>query len=233
MPFTLDKVVPWGRSFTEYTSMFALTKQDLKKRILDCDSGPSSFNCTLTCRGGQVISCDPIYGFSADEIEIRIEETYHQVLAETKKNKDEFVWDHISSVEMLGQIRRSAMNDFLADYTQGKEKGRYIEAGLPHLPFPNGEFQLALCSHFLFLYSEQLSYEFHLQSIKELCRISAEVRIFPLLELGAVKSRHLKTVMSGLAEAGYEPTIEKVSYEFQKGGNQMMRISSRFSEEIR
>jgi len=224
MTFTLDKVVPWGRSFSEYTLMFALTEQDLKKRILDCGGGPSSFNRTLTNRGGQVISCDPIYQFSANEIETRIEETYHQVLAETEKNKDEFVWDHISSVEILGQIRRSAMNDFLADYTQGKEKGRYIEAGLPILPFQENEFQLALCSHFLFLYSERLSYEFHIQSIKELCRVSEEVRIFPLQELGAIKSRHLEAVIMEFKEAGYKPAIERVPYEFQKSGNRMMRI---------
>jgi len=227
MTFTLNKIVPWGRSFTEYTAMFALSEQDLNKRILDCGGGPSSFNCTLMNRGGRVVSCDPIYQYSVGEIEARIEETYPQVLAETRKNKDEFVWDHISSVEMLGQIRRSAMNDFLADYVQGKEKGRYVEAGLPNLPFPGNEFQLALCSHFLFLYSEQLSYEFHLQSIKELCRVSAEVRIFPLQELGAVKSRHLEKVIIELKESGYELAVERVPYEFQKGGNQMMRIGAK------
>ena len=224
MVFTLNQVVPWGRSFDEYTSMFALSKQYLDKRILDCGSGPSSFNCILAKKGGQVVSCDPIYQFNTDEIESRIGETHHQILAETRKNKDEFVWDHISSVETLGQIRMKAMNDFLADYVQGRESGRYVEASLPNLSFKDHEFQLALCSHFLFLYSEQFSHEFHILSIEELCRISSEVRIFPLLELGAIKSRHLKTVMSALEEAGCEPTIEKVPYEFQKGGNRMMRI---------
>jgi len=204
--------------------MFALSERDLEKRILDCGGGPSSFNCSLTDEGGEVISCDPIYGFSAIDIERRIEETYHQVLAETRKNSDEFIWDKITSVEMLSRIRRSAMNDFLDDYVEGRESGRYVEASLPGLPFGDNEFQLALCSHFLFLYSEQLSYEFHIQSIKELCRISAEVRIFPLLELGAIKSRHVERVRSNLEKAGYGLIIERVPYEFQKGGNEMMRI---------
>lgn len=224
MSFTLDKVVPWGRSFAEYVSMFALSEQDLKKRVLDCGSGPSSFNCVLTGRGGQVISCDPIYRFSAGEIERRIEETYPRILSEVRKNMDEFVWHQISSVEMLGRVRMEAMKDFLADYAEGKERGRYVEAGLPELPFRNKEFQLALCSHLLFLYSEQFSCEFHVQSIKELCRIATEVRVFPLVELGSIKSRHVERVMGELEEAGYEPVIERVPYEFQRGGNQMMRI---------
>jgi hypothetical protein len=32
--FTLDHVVPWGRSFDEYRRMFALTSEDLDRRIL-------------------------------------------------------------------------------------------------------------------------------------------------------------------------------------------------------
>ena len=217
MTFTIDKVVPWGRSYIEYTSMFALSERGLKRRILDCGGGPSSFNSLLTEQGGQVITCDPIYGSNSGEIERWIEETYDQVVAETKRNRHEFVWNSITSVKELGRIRRSAMKDFLADYVEGKEQGRYVEASLPELPFKDHEFDLALCSHLLFLYSEQLSYEFHLRSIKELCRVSAEVRIFPLQELGAVKSRYLDRIVRDLVDDGYEPVIVGVPYEFQKG----------------
>ncbi|MDX1815834.1 MAG: SAM-dependent methyltransferase, partial [Thermodesulfobacteriota bacterium] len=55
MAFTLNKVVPWGRSFNEYTAMFALSETDLGKRILGCADGPASFNCILTKRGGRVL----------------------------------------------------------------------------------------------------------------------------------------------------------------------------------
>jgi hypothetical protein len=97
---------------------------------------------------------------------------------------------------------------------------------LPLLPFANGHFDLAVCSHLLFLYSEQLSEDFHLSSIHELCRVAAEVRIFPLLELGAHQSRHLERVTSKLRESGYTVSIVRVAYEFQKGGNQMMVVRS-------
>jgi hypothetical protein len=83
----------------------------------------------------------------------------------------------------------------------------------------------ALCSHLLFLYSEQLSEDFHVQSIKELCRVAAETRVFPLLELGTRPSRHVQAVAERLTQDGYSVQIEQVPYEFQRGGNQMMRVS--------
>ncbi|MHB1287397.1 MAG: hypothetical protein ACYCYP_12760, partial [Leptospirales bacterium] len=141
------------------------------------------------------------------------------------KNAREFVWTSIASVEELGKTRQEAMNAFLEDYPRGLLEGRYREAELPVLPFGPREFGLALCSHFLFLYSAHLTEEFHLQSIRELCRIAGEVRVFPILELGAVPSRHLDPVIDRLSREGYRIALEEVPYEFQRGGNQMMRAS--------
>ena len=225
MGFTLEKVVPWGRSFEEYVSMFRLTASDLEKRILGCGDGPASFNSTLTRQGGQVISLDPTYAFSAAEIQQRIDETYAVVMEQTHRNKDEFVWAQIKSPAALGKIRMDAMSEFLADFPEGKEQGRYVTGALPELSFADRQFDLALCSHFLFLYSEQVSEDFHVQSILELCRVADEVRIFPLLELGAVPSRHVEPVMKRLEDVGCRIRIEPVPYEFQRGGNRMMVIT--------
>jgi len=226
MAFTLDRVVPWGRSFDEYILMFSLSERDLKKRILGCGDGPASFNSVLTKQGGKVISVDPIYKFSVSEIRQRINETFDEIIKQTKKNMYEFVWKHIGSVEELGRVRMEAMEEFLSDYTTGLKEGRYREASLPVLPFQDREFDIALCSHFLFLYSEQLSEDFHIDSIKELCRVAEEVRIFPLLELGSIKSRHLGSVLNTLEQQGYSVEILPVNYEFQKGGNEMLKIKS-------
>jgi len=94
------------------------------------------------------------------------------------------------------------------------------------LPFPDGAFDLALCSHLLFLYSEHLSEDFHVASIEELCRVAKEARLFPLLELGSRKSRHVEAVHTRLTDAGYVVSIRTVPYEFQRSGNQMMRLRS-------
>ena len=56
--------------------------------------------------------------------------------------------------------------------------------------------------------------------------MAGEARVFPLLELGARKSRHVEAVGARLTAAGYSVTVETVSYEFQRGGNQMMRITT-------
>ncbi len=50
------------------------------------------------------------------------------------------------------------MNDFLADYRAGRQEGRYVDAALPALPFDDLAFDLALCSHLLFLYTTQLGW---------------------------------------------------------------------------
>ena len=225
MAFTLESVVPWGRSFEEYVSMFSLSERDLGLRILGCADGPASFNATLTQRGGNAISVDPIYQFSREELGSRIRETYDQVLAQVRMNQDEFVWSNFSSVEALGQARMVAIDDFLSDFETGICAGRYVVGELPKLSFEDNTFDLALCSHFLFLYSEQLSAEFHVRSIQELCRVASEVRVFPLLENGAKRSRHLDRVISDLSALGYSVQIDRVAYEFQRGGNEMLRIS--------
>ncbi len=117
------------------------------------------------------------------------------MLAQARRNAHEFVWgDAIPSVEALGQLRMTAMRAFLDDYERGRSDGRYVDGGLPSLPFTDGAFDLALCSHFLFLYSQQFDEAFHVQSMRELCRVAREVRVFPLLALGAQTSPHVGAV---------------------------------------
>jgi ubiquinone/menaquinone biosynthesis C-methylase UbiE len=57
------------------------------------------------------------------------------------------------------------MEKSLEDFPEGLKQNRYIPGELPSLPFDEKEFDLALCSHFLFLYTDNLSLEFH-QSLK-------------------------------------------------------------------
>jgi hypothetical protein len=61
-------------------------------------------------------------------------------------------------------------------------------------------------------------------SLFELCRVAEEVRIFPLLELGSRKSRYSELVLNILEQQGYSVEILPVEYEFQKGGNEMLRV---------
>jgi hypothetical protein len=221
--FALDQVVPWGRSFAEYRRMFALSDADLQLRILGCADGPASFNAESTQRGAAVISIDPLYRLDAGTIRGRIATTYDQMLEQAQRNSQQFVWDTIQSVEELGRIRMQAMHAFLEDYDLGKRQGRYVDAELPSIAFPDQSFDLALCSHFFFLYTEHLSEAFHRSAILELCRVAREVRIFPLLALDGRTSRYVATIVEDLSDS-WEISLETVPYEFQRGGNQMMRV---------
>lgn len=224
MGFKLEKVIPWGRSLDEYIAMFHLTASDRQSTILDCAGGPASFNAEMTRQGNKVISCDPIYQFTADEIASRIQECYQTVVDGTKANLNCYNWTDIESPEQLGEVRMIAMQQFLEDLPLGIQESRYVTAELPLLPFNQHQFDLALCSHFLFTYADHLSAEFHLASILEMCRIAQEVRIFPLIKISGEPVSLLPELIEELAAKGYTGEIKEVCYEFQNSGNQMLRV---------
>ncbi len=177
--------------------MFDLSSDDLRLRILGCADGPASFNAEATAAGFSVTSCDPLYRFGAADIARRIADTTEVIIEQTRRNQEEFIWNLIRSVDELRTLRVSAMERFIADF-----------------------------SHFLFLYSERLSEDFHVTAIFDMTRVAREVRIFPLLALGAARSPHVDGVSQRLRDGSLVVTIESVPYEFQRGGNQMMRVRS-------
>ncbi len=204
--------------------MFALTPGDLSGTIIDCAAGPASFNVELSAEGHEVISCDPLYSLTANEIRARIEATFDTMVANARAARDEFVWHDITSPEHLGEVRMAAMQRFLTDFPKGRAEGRYLDQALPHLDLRDDAFDLALCSAFLFTYTEQLSADFHIAAIGEMCRVATEARIFPLLKSYGGPSPHLEPVVDTLQKRGYRVEITEVPYEFQRGGNKMIAV---------
>ena len=226
MTFQLDQVVPWGRTFDEYVDMFSLTSNDLARSLLGCGDGPAAFNADLTAQGGSIVSCDPLYAFSTSQIKQRIDESMPTVLDQTEKNKEGFVWTaDLPNVDALKNRRLRAMNRFLDDYPVGTRAGRYVNQSLPELEFLDGAFDLALCSHFLFLY-DALGLEFHLKSVRSLIRVAREVRIFPLQQLDRTFSPFVNLVVNDIIGQGGQAEIIPVNYEFQRGSNQMLRLTA-------
>jgi len=227
MAYTLNSVVPWGRTLDEYESMFSLNPADLQKKIISFGDGPASFNAEMTAKGNAVLSIDPIYQFSTQQLKQRIDETCVEVINQTSANKDNFVWDIIKSVEELKEKRMGAMKLFLTDFEEGKRQNRYLTHSLPvPTSFDDNEFDLGLSSHFLLLYSN-LGLDFHQQSIDEMMRVCKEVRIFPLVNLNAEKNEFIDSLLMAL-QHHYSTEIVKVAYEFQRGGNQMLVIKKRY-----
>ncbi|PKB18116.1 SAM-dependent methyltransferase [Flavobacterium sp. 5] len=223
MAFELENVVPWGRTLEEYIQIFKLTDSDLKLKIISFGDGPASFNSEMTKLDKTVISLDPIYQFTKSELKQRINETKETVIEQMKANQENFIWKNIKNVEELELIRMRAMSNFIQDFDLGKNQERYIYHELPNrTTYNNLEFDLGLSSHFLILYS-QLGLDFHIKAITEMLRICKEIRIFPILNLNALKSEVLDDIITHF-NTDFIVNIESSDYEFQKGGNKMLVI---------
>jgi hypothetical protein len=208
--------------------MFSLTESNLKLAILDCASGAASFNAEMTRQGQKVISCDPHYQRTPVEIGDLIQEPDHNFIKLFQENRGSYRWDYFESPEHLAEVRRKARQEFLEDFPSGLQQGRYVNASLPVLPFKNGKFDLALCSHFLFT-DPHLSEEDYLEAITEMCRVAKEIRVFPLLDRYGGRSEHLNPIVTELRNRSFHVKIDVVDYQFQIGGNEMLRVSQESS----
>ncbi len=224
MSICLDQTVPFGRSFAEYELMFSLSASDLRGRILDCAAGPASFNAELTAAGGTVCSCDPLYQFTGAEIQRQFSHKLDEVIDQIRATPEHWVWRYHRNPDELRQRRIDVMERFRVDYRSGLGTQRYICGALPALPFKCDQFDLALVSHFLFLYSDHFSQTVHLESIRALMLVAQEVRVFPLIALRGERSQHLEPIYDQLQRDGYRVSIEPVGYELQRGGDEMLRV---------
>ncbi|PSB10687.1 SAM-dependent methyltransferase [Pleurocapsa sp. CCALA 161] len=223
----LDKVVPFGRSLDEYIKMFDLSTEDLQQRILGMGDGPASFNAEGTTKGYDITSIDPIYQFDGAEIKQRFDKVVDNIIDQIIATPNNWVWSYHKNPQELKASRIKTLETFLQDYQLGKEAGRYQAQELPHLDFADQSYDLALCSHFLFLYSEQCDRDFHVNAIAEMLRVSQEVRIFPLLTLMQETSPYLDFVIDKFSNLGYSVVIAKVPYELQPGANEMLVIRAK------
>ncbi len=219
--FPIVDTVPWGRDAAEYAAFFRLADDDRRRRILDCGGGPSSFAAE---RGYGVTAVDPLYRWQGEAIERRVVETAAVMREGVMAARARFVWNLYGSPEALVARRLATMRGFLADYAAGRRAGRYVAAALPRLPFPSDAFDLALCSHLLFLYDHVLDLDFHEAALLEMLRLAPEARIFPLLDMEGRPSKLVDPITRRLGELGLGVAVEPVDYEFQKDGSRMLRV---------
>lgn len=227
MVMKLDQVVPFGRSLDEYRNMFNLSEADMHGKIVAVADGPASFNAEMKKLGNNVVSIDPLYCHTADDIKKRFYHVVDDIIDQVRKTQDDWVWDYHGSAEQLREHRIRVLETFCADFNAGKTQGRYITGELPALDVADQEYDLALCSHFLFLYSDQFDYNFHRRASMEMLRIAKTIRIYPLLTLNLERSPHVDKLLQEFAGSQYDIRMEKVSYEFQRGAGEMLTITRR------
>lgn len=213
----------WIFSLADYCQMFDLTNEDLTRPILDYPGGISSFNAEMHLSGHRVLSGDQHYTLSASEMQQYAENIYQRTVKHLRQHVDRLKRSDEEAIANIVTAWQKSKEQFLADYPVGKKEGRYQSMQLPHLPFNNHDFVLALCSDFLFHTQARKNYTPE-QLITELCRVANEVRVFPLLTESGVMAEALGPVMLTLQQQNFGVEVREVSYEQQKGGNAMLRI---------
>ncbi|HYH05312.1 MAG TPA: SAM-dependent methyltransferase [Bacillota bacterium] len=206
--------LPWGRTFEEYIEMFNLNLTDLAQKIVGCGDGVSNFNQRMREMGNWVVSCDPLYAKTTEEIRSFIAEHHNPAMPPTYRVEDS-MW--------LYHTRRPFLDEFFEDFSLGKQEGRYLPHGLPRLPFASHQFDIALCSHFLFS-DAGLGADFHYTSIREMLRVARQVRIFPIIDFNCQRSAFLGPILEKLLQEGFQSEILRVNYGFYRNGHELLVI---------
>jgi hypothetical protein len=217
----LGKLIVTPRPLFDYRNMFLLSDEELLAGpILDCPAGASPFAAQVRARGGHAVSVDPIYGPRV-EIEARIAadlEHVHSWLAAGPVGLD---WSYLGSPDAMMRAFEVAADFFLADYAE--DSPHYVAAGLPSLPFADGEFHLTLSSHLLFTYPEYVSYEQHAEFLLEMARVtSGEVRVCPIADPAGVPYPRLDDVRRELTTHGVRTELRQAASAYSKGGDDIL-----------
>lgn len=221
----LDRIVFIGRTYEEYSDMFSLSNEELQgKKILDCPAGACSFTAVGNQLGLDVTACDIAYVHSSEDLKNKGQMDIEHAMEHMERAKANYKWDYFNDIDGLKEHRLSALRDCSEDMKKSSE--RYIPVTLPALPFKNNAFDILLSAHFLFMYADRLDFQFHIDTLKELLRVTKEeIRIFPLVDLEGKRYVYLDEIISYLTANGCRTEEVKVAYEFQTNANAMLKIT--------
>jgi hypothetical protein len=218
------QVLVTSRSLEEYVAFFALNPDRLPRRVVDCSAGASGFVAGATARGVEAVAVDPAYRLGAGDLADSAREGLAGAADIVAANPDHFVLDWYGSPERQREMRRTALEAFLADHDAHPH--RYVAAELPRLPFADASFDLALCSHLLFTWAEHLDEDWHEAALREMARVAREVRVYPLVHQGSGGPvGFLASVRDRLADEGRLSTrLVPVPFRFQARADEMLVV---------
>lgn len=212
----------WGRTLEEYTNMFGLNSIPCSIKILSIADGPSTFNLQQRQRGINITSVDPIYNLSVTELEEAFKKSYSLNKELFIENKANFNFKNELEMEQILARRQNTFKAFIADYE--KYRSNYLFGKLPNLDLISNSFDMCLCSNLFFIFDHVFNLEFHINSIKEMLRLSNEIRVFPLYNINGQESDYLNSVTEFLTENNYSWTIEINDYHIYKDGNRFLKV---------
>ena len=215
-----------SRAYDEYVAFFDLQPDALAgRRVLDCSAGASSFVSRLSRQGVDAVAADPAYDLPRDRLADIAAAGLRDGNAIAAQFPDRFTWRWYGSAEAREKMRSRALAEFLLDLAEHPE--RYVPASLPTLPFTDAAFDLGVCSHLLFTWADQLGYDWHLASLRELMRVAAEVRVFPTVLQGAGDPVPFwDELMAQLRADGASVEVRRVDYEFQVRARELLVLTS-------
>lgn len=216
-----------SRSLIEYRSMFALTDEELLSgRILDCAGGAASLVAEVRARGGRAVAIDPIYDRSLD---VRLAQAVasRKLMAERLRYLPH-QYDIAAHGDAEAYLRAwdAARQRFAADAQ--RFPADYVGAALPHLPFPDKVFGLALCAYLLFTFTDRFSPPAQLAALRELARVThGEVRIYPVIDGAGCRCPHLDPLLSTLASGDPPITsrLRPVPHRWQADAHEMLVLN--------
>jgi hypothetical protein len=217
----LGKLIVTPRPLFDYRNMFLLTDEELLAGpILDCPAGASPFAAQVRARGGRAVSVDPIYGPRAD-VEARVAADLAHVHDWLTAGPVGLDWSYLGSADAMLRAFEVSADFFLADYAE--DSPHYVSAGLPKLPFEDGEFTLTLSSHLLFTYPEYVNYDEHVAFLLEMVRVTAgEVRVCPVADPAGVPYPKLQQIRTELAGHGVATELRTAKSAYSKGGDDIL-----------
>lgn len=225
----IDDIVISARPFADYVAQFALSASMLRGgRVLDCPGGASDFAAVVRAMGGRATSVDPCYGVGTARLTRHITADLNRVRAWTAVQPGRFPVDE-HGVWCHAPAWRAAADTFLADFRRDRDQNtrHYQSAALPHLPFPDGSFTLAVSGFLLFTYPRQFDVDFHLRTLRELLRVAAEVRVHPLNDSAGNPYPMLEIVLGHLAADGVRVDLIAVPGQSDTRDTRTLRLTRR------
>jgi SAM-dependent methyltransferase len=211
-----------SRSAREYRAMFDLAELSTDS-VLDCCAGGASFTAEV---GGDAVALDSVYAMGQAKLAEEIRIGQRGASAISYANAEHFDWSWYGSRERRVEMRAQAREQFLADLAA--RPSHYVAGDVHHLPFADNSFDLVLCSHLLFTWSDVLDDDWHRRAIRELLRVSrGEVRIFPtVVQKTGDAVPFLPKLRANFAARGVSSRFVKVPYHFQVGADEMLVFRS-------